>query len=642
MKRFSLFRELPTKAVIVMVALCGQSHIFVQSTVIPVEGVELSFMPQAVGASEGKALSSLLYDSTTYRLSKNEGGIFMSAGEADGEGLEFTMAEAPDGDYSFAALRDLQNQIVAAMSDAGYFGVVVSPDPKQFNLRDGTDLRKGSHSLTFNVWLNQVVEVRTVGKGARVAGDDAVNHRMHSRILKNSPVQPEAGSGVLVDKHELDNYMERVNRHPARRVDASLASAGAPGAVVLDYVVNEPKPWMLYAQLSNTGTESTGEWRQRIGGSHHQLTGNDDTLTLDYLTSEFDQANAFFGSYEIPLIFPDYLTARVYGSYSDFDAENLVIPAAANFEGETVTYGGELRYTPVYAFGHAVTAYAGLEYQDIEVDNILALTKGEATLLKPYVGLEATKNKQTHRSRLSLGFEFNSDTSNSVADLTSLGRIGTTDDYELVTFDFFQSFYLEPLFSGYHQPDPDNWKANALVHELAFSVRGQYALGDARLIPQEQIAGGGLFSVRGYDESIARGDSGVIASAEYRLHIARLLTPSALLPNENVPGEAAETSPQARRFNYRAPNLYGLPDWDLMLRGFVDYADFTINDRQINETEDELLSAGVGIEFQYRSNFNIRLDYGFVLKDLEDFAGNPINGAESGDSRLHVIATFSY
>ena len=424
-------------------------------------------------------------------------------------------------------------------------------------------------------------------------------------------------------------------------MDAALSSAGEPGAVVLDYIVSESKPWIAYAQVSNTGTESTDEWRQRIGGVHYQVTGHDDILTVDYLTAKFDSANAFATSYEIPLVQPDYLTAKVYGSYSDFGAENLEIRGAPDSEGETITYGAELAYTPFYYKEHAFSAVAGLKYEDLTVENLLGGGEGAVTLLSPYFRLQASKNKQVHRSMISVGFEQNIDTSNDEGDVTRMGRLDTTDDYKLVTFDIHQSFFLEPLFAGYRQVNKDKWLANSLVHELAFSFRGQYALDDARLIPQKQYFGGGFFSVRGYEESVARGDSGYVGSAEYRIHLARLLRPSSLMEEVDPKAEANDIAVRDR-FNYRAPSLYGMPDWDLMIRGFVDYASFTFSDARSDEIEQDLFSAGVGIELQLKSNLNIRLDYGVVLNELEDFAGRPIEDAESGDSRAHFIATYSF
>ena len=58
----------------------------------------------------------------------------------------------------------------------------------------------------------------------------------------------------------------------------------------------------------------------------------------------------------------------------------------------------------------------------------------------------------------------------------------------------------------------------------ALSTRGQIRFDD-RLVPQFQQVAGGMFTVRGYEQSIVAGDSVVIGSAEYRFHLPRMLDP---------------------------------------------------------------------------------------------------------------------
>ena len=96
-----------------------------------------------------------------------------------------------------------------------------------------------------------------------------------------------------------------------------------PGTTRLAYHVAEQKPWLVYAQVGNYGTEGTTEWRERFGFSHNQLTGNDDVLRLDYVTGNFDEVHAGFGSYEVPIWRLDRLRLRGYGSYSEYDASEV-------------------------------------------------------------------------------------------------------------------------------------------------------------------------------------------------------------------------------------------------------------------------------------------------------------------------------
>lgn len=412
--------------------LVGLSLLSAELYGIPVDRLELEVKSDLTSLEDKDPIA--MVRQAIFSLALSEEGVVLPTGVEGGTDHEFLLEQAPQGDYSLEALRSLQSQIVASLSQAGYYGIVVVADPDQIDLFSGEDLREGETSLSLQIWFSKVVLQRTVGKGERIKGDeDLLNHPLHQAVLEHSPFafdakaknlkaedvdvedsNPEdteaeeledaeaineadtkqvdteaeqadtdaadtdeeasvaeaaAPVGFLIDKPALDNYIERLNQHPRRRVDVALSAAGEPGEVVLDYIVSESKPWMVYAQVSNTGTEATGDWRERIGGMHYQLTGNDDILTVDYLTAEFDQANAFLASYELPLLKPDYLKLMVYGSYSDFAAENLEIPVP-DATGETITYGGELVYTPFYYKGHSISAIIGVKYEDIEVDEI--------------------------------------------------------------------------------------------------------------------------------------------------------------------------------------------------------------------------------------------------------------------------------
>ena len=567
------------------------------------------------------------------------------------EGLEttatrtFLLENAPSGEYTIEAINRLQGQMTQALNDEGYYGVAVIPDPDYIDMQTGEDLREpGDNSLKLQLWIGVVVEQRTIAKGKRIRKENPLNHPSHYNILDDAPFKftvnylIREAKGFLIDKPALDDYVKRLNRSLNRRVDVAISSSGESGKLILDYIVNEPKSWLGYIQVSNTGTEATGEWRERIGGIHYQLTGNDDILRLDYLTAEFDSANAFVGSYEFPLVRPDYWKVKGYTIYSDFAAENLQVPSSPDALGEITTYGLELAYTPFYYLDHSFSVVFGLMYEDVRVENISGNNEGVAEFLSPYLRFETFKREQIHRSFASLSFETNLKNNDVNNDFFGFGPTGTTDDYQLIKFRLNESFFLEPLLPGYRQIQPGKWLANSLIHEFAFSLRGQYTLdNDDRLIPQKQLPAGGFFSVRGYNETVTRGDSGYTASAEYRMHIARFLKPYSLLEEK--------TEHNAKNdFNYRAPTLYGLPDWNFLARVFVDWGSLQINNtNQFTEVEQDLSSVGFGVEFKYRSRLNIRLDYGIILNELESTVDNvALADSEKGDSRFHFLATYSF
>ena len=134
-----------------------------------------------------------------------------------------------------------------------------------------------------------------------------------------------------------------------------------------------------------------------------------------------------------------------------------------------------------------------------------------------------------------------------------------------------------------------------------------------------------MYSVRGYPQSVAAGDSSILAKAEYRYHIPRAFAVNPQ-PVELFGGQ----------FRAAPQHVYGRTDWDLILCAFFDYGLLMQSDPLFYESNETLMGAGVGLEFLFRSNFRFRLDWGFPLKDL------PAAGVEVGDERLYVSGTFTF
>src|SRR5580765_3957125 len=160
-------------------------------------------------------------------------------------------------------------------------------------LRAGADLRKETLDIEVEIFVSDVAKVRTIARcvpfekeaEARMNDDDAPDGRTvkaskHLWTKAKSPVyvdDPKKG-GSLLQKNRLQDYLNRLNRFPGRRVCAAINSTGEPGKIMLDYVIREEKPLTVYFHEANDGTESTGEWRSRVGLQWLQLANLDDIL----------------------------------------------------------------------------------------------------------------------------------------------------------------------------------------------------------------------------------------------------------------------------------------------------------------------------------------------------------------------------
>ncbi len=483
----------------------------------------------------------------------------------------------------------------------GVFGVV---DAADIDANDN-DIRPADRTtMQFIVVTSEVKQVRTVAIGDNTADKNRVDNPRQALIRERSPLQPategqETGRMDLLKKDALDEYVLRLNRQPGRRVDVAVSGTNDPGGVNLDYLISEARPWYVFGQVSNTGTAQTNEWRERFGFVDNQLTGRDDILTLDYITAGFSESQAVLASYELPFLNLDRVRYKVYTNWNEYTASD-VGQNLEQFTGNQWTAGNELVANIFQRRELFVDAVGGFEFQGIETDNTTTHVDGKANYFEPYIGLNLDRSTDlaTTAGTLKLiGFITNA----SQAEIAALGRADPTQDPVVLQYGVSQSFFLEPLI------EPEQFAAgtSTLAHELYFSVHGQWAFND-RLFPNAEDIAGGLYTVRGYPESIAAGDSTAIATAEYRFHVPRVF--------------AVQSDPTKtpflwnKSFKYAPQQTYGHPDWDLIMRTFIDAAYVANSNKQPSEFNENMIGAGVGMELQYKQNFNVRVDWGAALR----------------------------
>jgi hemolysin activation/secretion protein len=514
-----------------------------------------------------------------------------------------------------SGIESVYGAVVRFYNEQGIIGVFVVVDAKDIDQNEHDIRPPGRTDLQLVIVLHKVKEVRTVLR-KDVADVQRVNLPEHKYVRDRSPLQ----AGDLLNKELLDNYVLRLNRYQGRRIDAAISGTTDPGQVTLDYIVAQMRPWYVYTQVTNTGTKQTDPWRERFGITHTQLTGNDDTLILDYLTAGFDESHAVVGSYELPVFKMETLRYRIYSSYNEFTASD-VGQVNQHFVGEEWSVGNELIWTAFQERELFVDLVGGVKYQSVTADNLDTRVHGEGNFTVPYasVRLSRATNLATTMGSLTL-VSYNTDASD--RNIAGLGRSNPETDPVILQFDASQSAFLEPLL------DPEGFAAakSTLAHEVYFSVRGQYGFG-SRLFPQAQEVAGGFYSVRGYPESVVAGDSVVIATAEYRFHLPRAL---------RVQPEPEKTPfLWDKRFRWSPAQVYGRPDWDLIGRAFVDVGQVCSNDKPSFEHNYTLVGTGIGVELQYKQNFNVRVDWGVALNELPDLVS-------AGSNRFHISATLLY
>ena len=522
--------------------------------------------------------------------------------------------------------------IIAELARYGIGGVIITvPEIEEGT---GRDLRPGAQTpdaqttLRLKIWTGRAADVTTLGEGDRFAAlpaESRVDMPAHAWILEDSPVQPGGDRGLL-RMDAIDAYAMRLSRHPSRRVDAELSPGHESGTAMLDYRVAENRPWYAYAQWSNTGTQDTTRSRPRFGFVHDQVTGRDDILRLDYVSGNFDEVHGFFGSYEAPLPFHSRrVRVAVYGDYTKYDASTVGL-SFADFEGEQWDVSVDLIWQAFQWRELFVDLVVGERWTHAKVDNNLLGTDGKDDFFLPRFGVRVERDTLESSLRFATDVDFNvssiAGTKRSQVEL--LGRANGVKDFTRLRWNGTLSVYLEALLDRAAWADPSTPGSSTLAHEAFLAFRGQYTF-DKRVAPQFEMVAGGLYSVRGYEQSLVAGDTVVMGTVEYRLHLPRLFYP------ESEPREA----PLVGRFRAAPQYVFGRPDWDLILRAFFDAAWVKDAERFSFEPDDALLGAGGGVELQLLRNFSVRYDVGVSLDSVGGLA-------DKYDVEHYVVVTLLY
>jgi hemolysin activation/secretion protein len=529
--------------------------------------------------------------------------------------------------FTAEAIQHINRYIVSTFNRRGYNGVIVSvPDIEEGS---GRDLRPpGVTALRLRIWTGRITRLSSFADDDRFGGlsvDERTDMPQHAWIRARAPVQP-GGVRAILDVVALEDYAAWLSRHPGRRVDAEISPGPQPGSSNVNLRIAEAKPWRVYAEYSNTGTDNTTKNRQRFGFVDTQLTSRDDVLDVAYSTGDFDSVHAVYGGYEAPfsLNYP-FLRGRVRGLWSHYDASEVGF-TSLDFQGDEWLTEGALVWQALQHHQLFVDLVGGLRYHDITSQGNEGATcnssgDGHAAFVVPRAGVEGQRDTTWTSARASVGFDVGVTNANQ-CDIDNLGNIDAEDRFVLFDWSSAYSFFLEPLVNPAGWEDPDNAYDSTLAHEIQLGFSGQYAF--QRLVPQYQAIAGGLDTVRGAKQSELAADNLVLGRFEYRLHVPRLFSPDA------TPTELPVIGP----FRTRPAHVFGMPDWDFVISAFSDVAWTRFVDENATESDETLWSIGTGFELQVLRNLIVGLDVGHVLHGAD--------GTDAGDTRTNVLATILY
>jgi len=483
----------------------------------------------------------------------------------------------------------------------GYEGLVVFPDPGEIDPVTGKDLRIiGDTSLTFVVWVSRLESVRFEGVGLK----DRERRGLEKNLEKYLSKQELKGMPVRKD---LYHDLNQLGRHSSRNNRVLLSAKGAPGRVEAILKASRKEESNALFSLANTGTKSTGKWLFSGAVQTSQLTGSDDRLSLAATLSETGERRGVIGSYYIPLVRPGVLSLGVGLGYSSYDASTFAVQNI-DFSGDNLFFDLSVLLEPLSLRGERLSAgfELGMKLENVSAFNSLINRSGGATLFTPRLGVNLKYEGDYWRSQT--GFSLKGNMADiSKEDQRALGGIQTVDKYGRFSLQHMGIFQLGKLIrdaSGKRGGD------YLVRHAVKFRMEADWALRSGRHLPQHQFITGGTGSVRGYPESPAAGDSGYLFSVEYQL------------PFFVMTGERGE------KFA-----------WSVI--PFIDWASTQVNDPFFFESDQTLLGAGLGFEFQLPFGLYARVDFAKPLHELES-AGTVLDGTRSGDYRVHGLFRWNF
>ena len=581
--------------------------------------------------------------------STRDGHVFRAPAASGAENL--TLNAIPAGSrFDADILRGIAQDVVRWYNQRGLFGVWVAYSDLETSATGLVDNRPAdNHAARLTIWASQISELRTLARGQRIKQQFSINNSKHRGIIGHSPLRPGENPeqpGSLFNQDVLDDYLYGLSLHPGRRVEASIASAGQPGKVVLDYLVTESKSWQIFSQANNYGTESTGEYRFRLGFQHNQLTNHDDIFNIDAISTPDAKTYGTFLSYRIPILRPARLLLRVFGSYGDFIASDASIENL-RFAGNNWLGGLELTNQLTLWRNWQLVSVLGAQYNHYGINSRISnipLVSGQSDFLVPYLGATLTRNAGWWAVTANLRFDH---TLSGIANedpttgIPALGRLFADADWTSARWNLSGTVYLDSLFRR-------DAKFHALAHEATLRVKGRVLLRGERLIPHEQEPMGGALSIRGYPESVISADEFYATTFEYAWHIPRMLKPG-------EPGKFFRWP-----FKWRPVQAGQNSDWDLSVRAFFDYGHRAVtpippdpripvdpNNPVITPLVDRNLNMagfGGGITLLVKQNFSLRADYGVALNELRDDTrpeGQQVV-LPKGNSQVYLVTSFSW
>ncbi len=400
-----------------------------------------------------------------------------------------------------------------------------------------------------------------------VEGADPAEGRALARQIRTE-------RGEVIRESDLTEDMNWINKHPNRHVDLVFSPGDGYGETDVILRNQSTRELMGYVALENSGTEILGEERGIFGASWTgPLFFGEDSILSYQFTTNFDNQSELLGHSGV---FASYLPWRhqvtLLGAYVESDA--AFTAGGANFNTGGVNKQLSGRYAiPLPSIGrlsHELelgmdfkTSNTDLAFNNVQVFNTIS----EIVQYSLGYNIVVRDSSGVWRMDSEVVSSPGDNTAHNTDAIFQTQRALATANYT------YGQVTLER-----DQQLPAGWSAYA-------RIQGQGS--NANLLASETLGAGGYDSVRGFEQRIIRGDSGVAGSVELR-------TPS-FYPSTFT------------GFGNVRDGAYGLV--------FYDFAAVSNHTPLPGQEDLEIGSVGLGFRYQRENWFTLRVDYGFQVTE---------------------------
>lgn len=378
---------------------------------------------------------------------------------------------------------------------------------------------------------------------------------------------PSLAEGTVPNFNDITRDIVALNQLPDRRITPGLHAGFEPGTVDVDLSVKDTLPLHGSLELNNRYSPNTDSLRLNGSISYNNLwqLGHSIGASVQISPEDLNQVKVFSGYYVARIPGVPWISFNAVGVKQESNVSTLGGIAVAG-RGEVVGARAIMTLPAGTDFYHSFTL--GFDYKHFNQGVNVATGKLINTPIT-YYPLSAAYSATWSNKGAVTDFD-----ASITAHLRGLGS--DEDEFDLNRFRSRGSFvYVRGSIAHTH-----DLPAGLQVFG---KVQGQVA--DQPLVNSEQLAGGGLATVRGYLEAEALGDDGAFASFELR-------------------------SPQLATWTKSEGN-----DWRAYV--FADGGVLTIHDSLPQQTSTfTLASIGVGSRFRLSNHLNGSVDVSLPLLGL--------------------------